>query len=91
MTKKQPVSYPDVEGNGYFAENCTREEAWELILGELPDSEDKDFDRTIDELQQVAMHKCLDCGSYWTGDDVCGECGEARLSRRFHYAWYLSN
>jgi len=90
MKKKKPITYKCIEGTGYFAENCTtKEEAWELILGELPDSEHDDFDRTIDELQEVIMRPCIDCRSAWTGDDVCGECGEHRLSKRGYYAWYL--
>ena len=92
--KKQPISYKCVEGTGYFAENCTKEEAIELILAEIPDSEDDDFQEihnvTIDKLEQVVMRKCLDCETFWVDeDDTCGDCGENRLSKRFHYAWYL--
>lgn len=88
--KKQPTSYRCLEGTGYFAENCeTKEQAWELILEEHPDSDDADFDRTIDELKQVWMRPCLDCQSAWVSDDVCGECGEPRLSKRGYFVWYL--
>jgi hypothetical protein len=90
MKNKQSVAFKCVEGTGYFAENCkTREEAFELIRGEHPDGEDNDFDRTADELNEVIMYPCLDCKSSWVSDDVCGECGEYRLSKRGKAVWYL--
>ena len=90
MKKKLPKAYRCCEGTGYFAENCTKEEAWKLVLEEMHDWKDDNFSHTIDELTEVMMRKCLDCGSYWVdSDDGCGECGESRLSKRFHYAWYL--
>lgn len=39
------------------------------------------------DVQEVTMHECLDCRSYWVSDDVCGECGEMRLSKRCKYAY----
>lgn len=39
--------------------------------------------------REVATYKCLDCGSYWISDDVCGECGEYRLSKRAKYCFYF--
>jgi len=91
MKKKMPSAYRCIENTGYFAENCkTKEEAWELIQGEMPDSEDDDFPYTIANLEEVEFRPCLDCHSAWTGDDVCGDCGEARLSKRGYLAWYLA-
>lgn len=90
MKKKQPVAFQCSENTGYFAENCaTREEAFDLIRAEHPDGEDADFSFTAEDLKEVKMRQCIDCHSAWTGDDVCGECGESRLSKRFYYAWYL--
>lgn len=89
MKKKQPTSYRCCEGTGYFAENCTREEAFELISADHPDGEDEDFQYTAEDLKEVTMRPCKDCGSSWTGDDICGECGEDRLSKRSYRAWYL--
>ena len=91
MKNKIPTAYRCIENTGYFAENCkTKEEAWELIQCEAPDAEDDDFPYTIADLQQVEMRPCLDCGTAWaTDDNVCGECGEPRLSKRGYLAWYL--
>lgn len=89
MKKKHPISYRCVEGTGYFAENCSKEEAWQLILAELGVDENNETSYVIDNLQQVEMRKCLDCGSFWSDSNECGECGEQRMSKRFHLAWYL--
>ena len=91
MEKKQPTTYRDVEGNGYFAENCkTKEEAFELICADYPHADDEDFARTAEELKSVRMRKCLDCDSYWVDEDgTCGDCGEQRLSKRWNQAWFL--
>lgn len=43
----------------------------------------------LPEIQEVSMYKCLDCGSYWVSDDVCGECGEFRLSRKGKEYYHL--
>lgn len=44
----------------------------------------------IDDLKEVVMRPCLDCNSSWVSDDVCGDCGEHRLSKRSYKAWTLS-
>lgn len=90
MKKKLPNVWKCCEGTGYFAENYKiKEEAFEAILGEIM-LEEEDIERTADNLEKVFLRKCLDCESYWTGDDVCGECGQMRLSKRGHWAWYLA-
>jgi hypothetical protein len=76
--KKEILS--DMEDrNNYFVLGCRdKTEALKLIKKEM-------FNKgnlTISELSEVVMKKCLDCGSSWVSDDVCGECGEDRLGKR---------
>ncbi len=48
-------------------------------------------DYEIDDMELTTSYKCLDCGSFWISDDVCGECGEFRLSKRPIPTYYLSH
>lgn len=39
----------------------------------------------------VPMQDCLDCGSGWvtSDDEICGECGEYRLSKKKRWVWWF--
>lgn len=86
--KKKPEASEDVEISGnYYALYCkNREEAWRVVIEDYPEAVQS---YTIDSFEEVIMYKCLDCNSMWVSDDVCGECGEFRLSKKQIPAYYL--
>ncbi len=69
----------------YFS---SKEDAWHCVIGEFPEIME---DYEIDDMELTTSYKCLDCGSFWISDDVCGECGEFRLSKRPIPTYYLSH
>lgn len=80
--------FRDMENqNTWFILGCQgREEARKVVLKEFPDQLFNNHNRLV----EVQMRKCLDCGSYWVSDDICGECGEDRLSKRVLKAFEFS-
>lgn len=90
MKKKIINVFEDVEnlGNWYITYTKDKEKAWKQAIFDYPEIT-KQF--TIDDMEEVIMYKCLDCESYWVSDDVCGECGEYRLSKRQTPSYHIGN
>lgn len=88
MMKKNIEVYEDIEEKGsylvYGSKNMA--DAVKALSLEYSESVGK---INIEQSKYVASYKCLDCESYWTSDDVCGECGEYRLSKRAKWCWYF--
>lgn len=87
--KKKISIYPNVEDkNEYFVEGVSGEcEALMILESEYPEIKGKFKPKNA---RVVYLSKCLDCESYWINEDVCGDCGEYRLSKRQHEAYYFS-
>lgn len=87
--KKQISVYPNVENkNEYFVEGATGENSALMYLeSEYPEVKGK---FTPKNARIVFMSVCLDCKSNWINDDVCGECGEYRLSKRQKQAYFFT-
>lgn len=85
-TPKRIKVFRDIEMHGnFFVEGAkNNEEAMKYLEFEYPETKGQFL---LKDVQEVTMHKCLDCESYWVSDDVCGECGEMRLSNRCKYAY----
>lgn len=88
MKKKEISVYPNVEDRKeYFVEGATGENSALMYLeSEYPEIKGR---FTPKDARLVHMSICLDCNSYWINDDVCGECGEYRLSKRYHEAYFF--
>lgn len=86
--KKETQVFEDCENPGSYLISYfkNREDAWKCALKEYPEIAIK---YTIDDMQLTHTNKCLDCLSSWIGDDLCGECGEPRLSRINVPTYYL--
>ena len=73
---------------------CTAQEALDLAKKEYPVEATL---YTIKNVQPIKMQKCLDDGylnvtvaeGCCISDDVCGECGEYRLSKRLIDGWWI--
>lgn len=90
MKKKKIEVYPNVEDRDeFFVEGATGENSALMYLElEYPEVKGKFKPRNA---KLVFMSKCLDCESFWTNEDVCGECGEYRLSKRQHPAYFFTH
>jgi len=82
--------FPDRENQGGFLVFGSNEDMYEAMkaIGEY-DEEYKDY-FAAEDCTFSTCYECLDCGSYWISDDVCGECGEYRLSKRGRECWYIT-
>lgn len=81
--------YPNVEDRReIFVEGATGENSALMYLeSEYPELKGK---FTPKDGKIVFLSICLDCESYWINDDVCGECGEYRLSKRQKQAYFFT-
>jgi hypothetical protein len=88
--KKKLEIYRDCEdSDSYFVEGVDGEVS-ALMQIEINYPEAKGVFKPKDG-RLVLMSKCLDCESWWINeDDLCGECGEPRLSKRAHHAYYFT-
>lgn len=86
--KKEIEIFPnwEMEDELIIVGKCTAEDALELAKKEYPETSSI---YEVDCVHPVEMHRCLDCGSLWISDDVCGECGEPRLSKRILTGWHI--
>lgn len=66
----------------------TESEASEEAKQEYPELFDADEDMHF-TITDTVSYKCLDCLSRWISDDVCGECGEYRLSKRAEQVYFI--
>lgn len=88
MAKKIEV-FRDMEDSDSYFVYGTEDAGTARVYLEIEYPETKNIFSLINA-KEVRMSKCLDCGSWWTGDNTCGECGEFRLSRRGRYYWQFS-
>jgi ribosomal protein L32 len=81
--------FEDIENRGYYIVEGANspEEALKYLALEYPET--KDIFKA-EQGKSVRMYKCLDCESYWISEDVCGECGEYRLSKKSRQAYYFT-
>jgi len=89
LKSKGMCAFQDYENKGsYFVEGATGETSALLFLEvEYPEcaGEFKPKDARL-----VEMAMCLDCHSWWVGDDqLCGECGEDRLSKKYKDVYWF--
>ncbi len=86
--KRKIEVYPNVENKDeYFVEGA-KGEVSALMYLEIEYPEVKGRFKPKDA-HMVFMSKCLDCETYWTNEDVCGDCGESRLSKRAKPAYFF--
>lgn len=78
MRKTEVFESSEMQGDYYIQFAKDKNEAWEVAIAEYPQILEN---YKKEDLQIDTMYRCLDCQSYWISDDVCGECGEYRLSK----------
>jgi hypothetical protein len=86
--KKKTSIFTDLENPDCFIASGQKNKAEVLkdLFGDYPETVGN---YTEDSIKHAIMYKCLDCESYWISDDVCGDCGEYRLSKRAIPCWYV--
>lgn len=80
-TPKHVETFENTDERGeYFvtAKNVQPVSAYEYLCIDYPHCRNK---YTVENAHLIRMRECLDCKSSWIGDE-CGNCGEARLSKR---------
>lgn len=89
MKKTAYAAYQNIEERGeYFVEGF-EDKLSALLYLETEYPETKDM-FTVEDIEDVDMSICLDCETYWVNDEgICGDCGEMRLSKRSHQAYYF--
>lgn len=88
MNKEISV-YPNVEDRKeIFVEGATGENSALMYLEvDYPELKGKFKPK---DARVVFLSRCLDCNSYWINDDVCGECGEYRLSKKQKSTYFFT-
>lgn len=86
--RKGAESFEDSENRGnYFVWGVKGPMEALMVLGiHYPETKDKFKPK---DAKEAYLRKCLDCDSYWVSEDVCGECGEYRLSKREKFCYYV--
>lgn len=82
--------FEDKENRGsYFIQGATGElSALALLEREYPEIKGLFLPK---HARSVFLSKCLDCESFWINEDeICGDCGEMRLSKRQKHAYYFN-
>lgn len=85
---KGAVSFEDCENKGnYFVLGVKGPMEALMLLGiHYPETKDKFKPK---DAKEAYLRKCLDCESYWMSEDMCGDCGEYRLSKREKSCYYV--
>lgn len=86
--KKQIEVFRDVENSGSFLVYNAKDKKEALLTLEFEYPEVKG-EFKIKDIKDTFSYKCLDCLSYWISEDVCGECGEDRLSKKAIQVFYF--
>jgi DNA-directed RNA polymerase subunit RPC12/RpoP len=86
--RKNIEVFEDMEEKGHYLVYGTRGVMEAMIALEFEYPETKGIFKPKDA-RECTSYKCLDCGSHWISDDVCGECGEYRLSKKGRELFYF--
>lgn len=87
--RKGADSFEDCENKGSYFVWGVKGPLEALMVLSIHWPETKDM-FTPKDVHDGFLRKCLDCDSMWMSEDVCGECGEYRLSKREKPCYYVS-
>lgn len=79
---KHLVCYQEYDRTGWYVEGASNlKEAAEYLNNKYLDEDQGVYKESDGRIAR--LHKCLDCDMAWehSGDYMCGECGEYRLSK----------